>query len=245
MKIKFKNIMASFLTFTLIISNMGCIINSFAEVNNINRNAEKIFITIENNKTLDCKPDKVADLQVSMKNSNCIKLEWCKVKDVNGYRIYRSTMKNGIYRKIGEVCGKTTCYIDKDLDCGTNYYYKVRAFKKVGDKTCLGCPSDILDTTTCPAEVKNLHATCISNSFVELSWQTVYKSSGYEVYRATCENGNYTRIAILTDNGKSCYRDKNLKSRKKYYYKVRAFKELDGQVCFGNFSDILTICTEK
>lgn len=231
---KLKNITATFLTLALIMSNMGSLVHSFAQTN-----IEKQIITT------DYKPDKVTELRVTMKNSDCIKLQWCKVKGASGYRIYRSTMKNGFYRRIDEVCGKTTCYIDKELDSGTNYYYKVRAFKKAGDKICLGCPSDILDATTCPPVVKNLHANCISNSFVELNWQTVYKSSGYEVYRATNESGNFTKIATLTDNGKSCYKDKNLKSRKKYYYKVRAFKELNGQVCFGDFSDVLTICTEK
>lgn len=231
---KLKNITVTFLTLGLIISNMGSLAHSFAQTN-----IEKQSITT------DYKPDKVTELRVTMKNSDCIKLQWCKVKGASGYRIYRTTMKNGFYRKIDEVDGKTTCYIDKELDSGTNYYYKVRAFKKAGDKICLGCSSDIIDVTTCPPVVKNLHANCISNSFVELNWQTVYKSSGYEVYRATNESGNFTRIATLTDNGKSCYKDKNLRSRKKYYYKVRAFKELNGQVCFGDFSDVLTICTEK
>ncbi|MCC3867878.1 fibronectin type III domain-containing protein [Terrisporobacter mayombei] len=234
MRKKLKNILVVLLTLTVIMSNMGSLSHSFAQTN-----IEK------QNITTDCKPNKVIDLRVTMKNSDCIKLEWNKVKGASGYRIYRSTMKNGFYRRIDEVCGKTTCYIDKELDSGTNYYYKVKAFKKVEDKICLGLPSDILDTTTCPPTVKNLHANCISNSFVELNWQTVYKSSGYEVYRASGESGNFTRVATLTDNGKSCYKDKNLKSRKKYYYKVRAFKELNGQVCFGDFSDVLTICTEK
>lgn len=234
MRKKLKNIIVVLLTLTVIMSNMRNLSNSFAQTN-----IEK------QNITTDCKPDKVMELRVTMENSDCIKLQWNNVKGASGYRIYRSTMKNGFYRKIDEVCGKTTCYIDKELDSGTNYYYKVRAFKKIDDKICLGLSSDILDATTCPPKVANLHANCISNSFVELNWQTVYKSSGYEVYRASGESGNFTKVAILTDNGRSCHKDKNLKSRKKYYYKVRAFKELNGQVCFGDFSDVLTICTEK
>ena len=231
---KFRNTMVVFLTLTLIISNLGSITYSFAQTNKVNQSI-----------TTDCKPDKVTNVQVAKKTSTCIKLQWSSVKCATGYRIYRSTMKNGIYRKIEEVCGKTTCYVDKDLDCGTNYYYKIRACKKVGDKTCLGCPSDILDTTTCPAVVKFLNANCVSNSSIELDWQTVYRSSGYEVYRAISENGNYERIATLTDNGKTSFRDKNLRRGKKYYYKVRAFKELNGQICFGEYSDILDVCTEK
>lgn len=231
---KFKNIIVAFLTSTIIMGNMGSLTHCFGQTD-----------TQKENVTTDYKLDKVTDLRSTMTNSDCIKLQWSKVKDASGYRIYRSTTKSGFYNKIDEVNGKTTCYIDKELDSGTNYYYKVRAFKKVGNKICSGYPSDILDATTCPPAVKCLHVNCISDSFVELNWQTVYKSSGYEVYRATNRNGDFKKIATLMDTRKSCYRDKNLKSGKKYYYKVRTFKELNGQVCFGDYSDILTICTEK
>ena len=231
---KLRNIILVFFTLALIMGSMGSFAYSFAKTNKV-----------EQSITTDFKPDKVTDLQVSTQRPTCIKLKWSNVKCATGYRIYRSTMKNGIYRKVGEVCEKTTCYIDRNLSCGTNYYYKVRAYQEVGDKICLGYASDTLDTTTCPDMVKSLRASCISNSSIELNWETVYKSSGYEVYRATSENGNFKRVATLTDKGKSCYRDKNLKSGKKYYYKVRTFKELNGQICFGCYSDILSVCTEK
>lgn len=243
MRKKLKNITALFLT--LIISNIGCIGSSFAEINNIDKSVSSIFVNKENNKTLDNRPDKIIDLQVTSKSSNCIKIEWCSVKCASGYTIYRSTMKSGIYRKLAQVSGKTTSYVDKDLNCGTNYYYRVRAFRKVGNKTCLGYPSDILEAATCPEAIKYLHAECVSDCSIELGWETIYKSSGYELYRSTSENGNYTRVATFTDNGKTCYRDNNLKSGKKYYYKVRAFKELNGQIAFGNYSDVLGVCTRK
>lgn len=162
---KFTNTMVVFLALTLIISNLGSITYSFAQTNKVNQVI-----------TTDCKSDKVTNVQLAKKTSTCIKLQWSSVKCATGYRIYRSTMKNGIYRRIDEVCDKNTCYVDKDLNCGTNYYYKIRACKKIGDKICLGCPSDILDTTTCPAVVKFLNANCVSNYSIELDWQTVYRS---------------------------------------------------------------------
>lgn len=233
MKKTLKSAIIVFLTLTLTISNLGHITQLFA-------NEDKVDESLT-----DFKPDKVEGMKVTDKSGTCIKIEWNSAQYAAGYRIYRSTVKSGIYRKINEVNEKTTCYVDQNLECGTNYYYRVRAFNKIGQKTCMGCPSDPLDATTCPAKVKNLCAKCVSDCSIELSWQTLYKSSGYEVYRATCENGNYERIATLTDNGKSSYRDKNLKSNKKYYYKVRAFKEVDGQISFGKCCDVLAVCTEK
>ena len=59
------------------------------------------------------------------------------------------------------------------------------------------------------------------------------------------ENGRYIRVATITDKSKTSYIDKNLDSGRKYYYKVRAFKELNGQVCFGDCSNALCVCTKK
>ena len=244
MERKFKNKILVFLTLSLIICNMGNITQSFAQFNKNNLPSLRKYITISKN-IEDHKPEKVRDLQMVCTNSTYIKLKWSSVKCATGYRIYRSNMKNGVYRSIGNVGERTTCYIDKELECGTNYYYKVRAYNKVGDKVCWGCYSDILDTTTCPCVVKYLHSICVSDCTIQLSWDMVHKSSGYEVYRSNMENGRYIRVATITDKSKTSYIDKNLDRGRKYYYKVRAFKELNGQVCFGDCSNVLCVCTKK
>ena len=128
--------MVVFLALMLIINNLESITYSFAQTNKANQVI-----------TTDCKPDKVTNVQVAKKTSTCIKLQWSSVKCATGYRIYRSTMKNGIYRKIEEVCGKTS-FRDKNLRSGKKYYYKVRAFKELNGQICFGECSDILAVCT-------------------------------------------------------------------------------------------------
>lgn len=241
---QFKNKILVFLTLSLTIFSMVNITQSFAQSNKNNLTILKKYVTTSKNIEIG-KPEKVTDLQTASTNSTYIKLRWNSAKGATGYRIYRSTIKNGIYRSIGDVGDKTACYIDKELECGTNYYYKVRAYNKVGAKVCWGCYSDILESTTCPCVVKYLHSICVSNREIQLAWDMVYKSSGYEVYRSNMQNGKYIRVATITDKDKLSYIDKNLDSGRKYYYKVRAFKELNGQVCFGDCSNYLCVCTKK
>ena len=231
---KFIRFVAVFLTLALTISNIVSLTYSFAQTNETQQTT-----------TDKCKIDKVTDLHVTRRSSTCIKLQWCRVNNADGYRIYRTTAKNGIYKVTKEVSSNTSCYVDKDLKSGTNYYYKVRAYKVVGDKTYFGCCSDLLETTTCPEKVDYLHTSCVSNSSVELDWDKVCGASGYEVYRANTENGTYNRVATITDGKRTSYKDDNLRNNKKYYYKVRAFKELNGQICFGECSNVLGICTKK
>lgn len=61
-------------------------------------------------------------------------ISWKKVSGATGYYVYRSTSKNGTYKKIATVKRKTT-YIDKkSLKSKKYYYYKVVTYKKYGSK---------------------------------------------------------------------------------------------------------------
>lgn len=229
------------LTSLLVISNMISRCESFANENNI---LEASTFTVKKQENPDCKPEKVTNLRITDKSTTCLKLEWDKVYGATGYNIYRTTLKNGIYLKVGQVCKDTTYFVDKDLNSGKNYFYKVKAYTKIGDKKYSGCPSDILYATTCPEQVESLRADCISNCSIQISWATVCGASGYEVYRSTCKNGNYTRVATKLDGKQNFYIDNGLKSCKKYYYKVRAFRELNGKITFGKCSDVLETRTK-
>ena len=53
------------------------------------------------------------------------KLSWDEVTKASKYSIYRATVKNGEYVKIGTSTGTT--YTDKKVESGKTYYYKVKA----------------------------------------------------------------------------------------------------------------------
>jgi uncharacterized protein YkwD len=63
------------------------------------------------------------------KSDSSIEITWSKVDGVKKYKVYRATSKNGAYKYIGAT--SKTNYVDKGLDSGTTYYYRVRGYKKV------------------------------------------------------------------------------------------------------------------
>ncbi len=65
-----------------------------------------------------------------------VKLTWKRTKDARSYVIYRSTIADGHYTKVGEV--STTSYTDKDVANGTRYYYAVTAVDKYGNESSKG-----------------------------------------------------------------------------------------------------------
>ncbi len=56
-------------------------------------------------------------------------VKWKKVSKASGYYVYRSTSKNGKYKKVATIKkGSTVKYVDKKLKSNKKYYYKVKAY---------------------------------------------------------------------------------------------------------------------
>ena len=69
---------------------------------------------------------KVNNPRISNTTHNSIKLNWSKVSNSSGYQIYRSTSKNGSYKKIKTINKNSTLsYTDTNkLSSNKKYYYK-------------------------------------------------------------------------------------------------------------------------
>ena len=80
----------------------------------------------------------VGPVNISPANKK-VTLKWKKVKGASGYQIYRSLKKKKGYTLLKTIKkGKTVLYVDKKVKSGKTYYYKIRAFKKVGGSTKYG-----------------------------------------------------------------------------------------------------------
>ncbi|MBQ2284801.1 MAG: leucine-rich repeat protein, partial [Clostridia bacterium] len=70
-------------------------------------------------------------------------LKWSK-ETGTGYVVYMATSKNGKYTKIATVKGSAnTSLVKKNLVTGKTYYFKVRAYKTVGDTNLYGAYSAV------------------------------------------------------------------------------------------------------
>ncbi|MGN0522273.1 MAG: fibronectin type III domain-containing protein [Eubacterium sp.] len=77
-------------------------------------------------------------LKVKSTTKNSVTLKWSKVKDADGYYIYRSENPNDGYEIYGEVKGNKVTYKDTGLKSNKKYYYKIISYKygcRTSDKT--------------------------------------------------------------------------------------------------------------
>ena len=69
-----------------------------------------------------------------------------------------------------------------------------------------------------------------------LTWKKVKGAAGYQVYRSMRKNGKY--VCVKKNLKAAKYTDKKLKKGKTYYYKVRAYKKVNGKPITGAYSAI-------
>ena len=108
--------------------------------------------------------------------------------------MYRATSKDGTYKLVADLSGSSkTSYTNKNLSPGKTYYYKVRAYKKVGSNRDYGSYSSKLKASTkCNAPV--ISVTSKDTGKAKITWKKVSGASGYAIYRSTSKNGSYQKI---------------------------------------------------
>ena len=184
------------------------------------------------------KPNKVLGIKATSNSYNSIKLTWNKaINGANGYAVYRSTSKDGKYTLRKTITSKNTIeFTDTGLDTNTTYYYKVRAYRMIADKKKYGsyseivCAKPVLSKTTITVSSTSKKAT--------IKWNKVLGASGYKVYSATSSDGTYSLKKTITSINTLSYTNTNLVSGKTYYYKVRAYRNVNGKVVYGPYSAV-------
>ncbi len=153
---------------------------------------------------------------IQSRSSKSLRVRWEPVNNAVSYQVYRSTKKTGSYKKMAELSENT--YNDKNLKAGTTYYYKVRAIYSDGKKSSF---SSIHSAKTLAApQITSIVSR--SNGRLKITWKPVDKAKQYELLRSTKKNGNFQKVATISKKAGETFIDLNLKTQKKYYYKVRA-----------------------
>lgn len=118
-----------------------------------------------------------------------------------------------------------------------------------------GAPEDVLVISPAPtaaATVKwtstKLKATKMdltkvasySYNKIKLTWEPLSGVDGYQIYRATTKTGTYTKVTTITDPTRSTYINGSRTCGKTYYYKIRAYKKMNGKTVYSKYSSILS-----
>jgi len=149
---------------------------------------------------------------------------------VAGYNLYRAPEKNGEYKLLAKIEGKSNIvYSDlKGLGDATTYWYRVSAFNKDGLETDF---SEAASATTrgVPPIPQGLTTKEREPRKVSIRWNPVISPEdeigGYYLYRSNEEKGEYQKIAHLKNPKAESHNDQDppLKDNTTYYYKISSY----------------------
>ena len=174
-------------------------------------------------------PGKTSKITATQSTS-AIKLTWKKVTGATGYRVYQYNSKTGKYEKIKTLTG--TSYTVKKLKAGTTYKFAVKAYSKADGETLWAASYKTFTTATKPA-TPTVKATAGSKQ-ATISWNKVTGATGYVVYMQD-EFGDYEKLGSTK---KTSYTRKKLTKGKTYYFRVRAYKTVDGKNIYGGYKTV-------
>ena len=207
-KKNFRLLLAAVLTTVMLASAMP----AMAQTESVSQNGEDEIMLISADPAAasvkwtssKLKAAKVDFTKVASASYDKLRISWEPMSGVDGYQIYRATSKSGKYAKIATVKGASgASYTDTGRTCGTRYYYKLRAYKKIGGKTVYSKYSAILSTYAKPAKVKvtDAYAPDGATISISVSFTTVRGATDYEVQiNQIKKNGKETGFRNYTYN---------------------------------------------
>ena len=169
------------------------------------------------------------NLKVRKVTYNSVTLNWNKINVASKYIVERAMSSKGSYVKIGEVTG--TSYKDSNVVLGKRYYYRIKAVYSSTKSFSYSYSVNALVSLDKPV----ISVTNYKSRYLKISINKVPGARGYTIYRASSVNGSYK---VVTSTTKNYYINGKLVKNKRYYYKVRAYKVVNGKKVYSPYSSI-------
>lgn len=211
------------------------------------------IVTTAKNQTLyahwEVKKLSVPSASIKVASSSSVKVSWKKVKEANGYEIYRSLSKGKGYKKVKTVTAKVLSFTDKKLKAGKTYYYRIRAYRTLNGKKVYSEKSREVHRKIPRKPSRPVLKKIVLNKeerSIKISWVNVKNADKIVIYRRKRGKGDFQKWKTVSAKKKSVteYCDKYEKG---YYYdfKVRAYSEADKVKVYSDYSGISYFYMEK
>lgn len=166
-------------------------------------------------------------------------LSWTDRSDnETGFRIYKSLSQTSGYQLIHSTGENEHTYLNENLNRGTAYFYRVRAFNDDGVSSYTNILKII--TPNPPRSPTSITLLSASKTSVEFEWtDNADNEEGFCLERSINTPGQFIITDTLPANTKE-FSDQKLKSNTRYYYRLRAFNT-DGN---SDYSDTLLVKTD-
>lgn len=190
--------------------------------------------SLKSNATITAAPKAPAGVKAASAAYNKVKVSWSKVSGATGYEVLQYNSSTKKYSRAALVKG--TSYTKSGLKTGTKYSFRVRAYKTAGGKTVYSPYSNTVSAKPTLARVTKVKTKNNAGRNARITWKRVAGANGYKIYRATKKKGKYRAVKMLKSGRTVKFTNKKLKKGKRYYYKVRAYRNIGKKKVYGKSS---------
>lgn len=191
------------------------------------------------------KPAKVTELK-STPSTTSITLSWKRQAGATRYQVYKYSAVKKQYVLYKELTSANSTSLKvTSLKPNTPYGFKVRAIKDAAEGiTLTGEFSSIFKTATKPEAPKIKTASSPSSKKLKVTYSKV-SCSGYQVRWSTTKNfsSNYKSVYVTSPSSLT-KTVTTAKSKKTYYIKVRAYRNVNGTKLYSSWSKTYKVVTK-
>lgn len=127
-----------------------------------------------------------------------------------------------------------------DVPSSFTYTYQITGSKQVVTVTVNVDKTEMVSNVLSLDKVTTLTTKSKAYNKVTLTWSGVDGATGYRVYRSTSKTSGFKKIKSITSSSKVTYTNSNISCGTTYYYKVRAYRLVDGNYYFGAYSPVVS-----
>ena len=198
--------------------------------NNSNNNNN---INVSNNAI---KVDKVNGLTNKTQEQKSITVKWNRVSDATGYEVEKYDTSKKKYVKVKELTG--TSQKVTGLKVATTYKFRVRAYKIVKGIKYYGIYSDVIKLTT-KTKTPSISKLISGKKKAIIKYKKVTGANRYQIQYSA--NSNFVKGNKSTNTTKLSKTIKKLKNKKKYYFRIRTYRTVNGKKVYSSWSKVKNI----
>ena len=120
------------------------------------------------------------------------------------------------------------------------YQYTITGSTDVVTVTVFVDKSTMVKDALTVATPMNFALADYSYNKLKLTWSAVNGASGYRIYRSATKTGTYKLVKTITSGTTVSYINSGLTCGSTYYYKIRAYREVNGVKYFGSYASIIS-----
>ena len=180
-------------------------------------------------------PSVIKGAKLAGRADDALRISWERNTSADGYIV--EIYKDGAWARAGKITtDSTTDFRVTGLKASTVYKLRVRAYKMSGTVAYYGNYSAEVTARTNPSVMTGVKIGGTAKDALRINWSKNTSAQGYIVEMA--QNGEWVRVAKITDNSTTTFRKAGLAKNTSYRFRVCAYHMSGSTPLYGTYVSV-------